>query len=481
MDRRNFIKTVGSAIFAAGTTAYAVAGKAPQRPNYLVIAADDCTFNDLPAYGGKNAATPNIDRLASKGMLFNRAYVSSAMCQPCRSELYTGLYPMRNGCAWNHSACRPDITSMPHHLKSRGYRVGITGKVHVQPEKVFPFTKVRGFDGNCVRVPTRPHNVDRIRRFMQGTPDQPFCLVVALVEPHIPWVMGDAAKYPPEKLILPANIADTPRTREDFSRYLAEISYMDGQVGEILDTLEASGQADNTLVIFTSEQGSQFPGCKWTNWDTGLHTAMIARWPGKVRAGKRTDALVQYADVLPTLVDAAGGSESEHDYDGKSFLGVLTGKKSTHRDFVYGMHNNIPEGPAYPIRTISDGKYRYIRNLSPDEIYIEKHLMGKQDDGGLNNPYWETWVGDSWDAPGIYNLVKRYLRRPAEELYHTAKDPFEMTNLANDPASADIKKRLSIELDRWMSEQADPGAPLDTLEALEAARLRAGLSWPDSD
>jgi uncharacterized sulfatase len=359
--------------------------------------------------------------------------------------------------------------------------VGIAGKVHVEPAKVFPFDDVEGFDYNCARFPTRPHNVEGIRRFMQGPPDQPFCLVVALVEPHIPWVMGDAAKYPPEKLKLPTNIADTPRTREEFSRYLAEISYMDGQVGEILDTLEASGQADNTLVIFTSEQGSQFPGCKWTNWDTGLHTAMIARWPGKVRAGKRTDALVQYADVLPTLVDAAGGSESEHDYDGSSFLGVLLGKKSTHRDFVYGMHNNIPEGPAYPIRTISDGKYRYIRNLSPDEIYIEKHLMGKQDDGGLNNPYWETWVGDSWDAPGIYNLVKRYVRRPGQELYHTAKDPFEMTNLANDPALADIKKRLSIELDRWMSAQGDPGAPLDTIEALRAARRGAGLSRLDSE
>ena len=144
---------------------------------------------------------------------------------------------------------------------------------------------------------------------MQRDAKQPFCLVVALVEPHVPWVMGDPSQYTPAKLKLPPNIADTPRTRQDFAKYLAEITYMDGQVGEILDTLKATGEERNTLVLFTSEQGSQFPGNKWTNWNTGVHTALVARWPGQVPAGKRTDALVQYADILPTLVDAAGRSD----------------------------------------------------------------------------------------------------------------------------------------------------------------------------
>lgn len=123
--------------------------------------------------------------------------------------------------------------------------------------------------------------------------------------------------------------------------------------------------------------------------------------------GQRTNALVQHADVLPTLLDAAGGDVSRHDYDGTSFLSVLLGKKSNHRKFVYGMHNIIPEGPAYPIRTISDGRYRYIRNLRPDEIYIEKHLMGWSGKGELNNPYWATRVRDAWANRHTYNLVKR--------------------------------------------------------------------------
>ena len=101
----------------------------PARPNIVIIMADDCTHADLPIYGGENAKTPNIDALAGQGLVFNRAYVSEAMCQPCRAELYSGLYPLHNGCAWNHSASRPTVRSMPHHLGALGYRVGLAGKV----------------------------------------------------------------------------------------------------------------------------------------------------------------------------------------------------------------------------------------------------------------------------------------------------------------------------------------------------------------
>lgn len=449
---------------------------AAEPPNVLIIMADDCTYNDLGVYGGQNAVTPNIDRLASEGLVFNRAYLSSAMCQPCRAELFTGQYPLRNGCAWNHSASRPDATSMPQQLGAHGYRVGLAGKVHVKPATVFPFEAVRGFDPNCVREPTRPHDLREVANFLES--DQPFCLVVALVEPHVPWVMGDATQYPPDEIELPPNLADTPRTRADFGRYLAEITYMDGQVGELLAALDASGKADNTLVLFTSEQGSQFPGCKWTNWDTGLHTALIARWPQRIAPGTRTDALVQYADVLPTLLEAAAAPLPRSVHDGTSFLAVLEGKTSTHRKFVFGMHNNVPEGPAYPIRTVSDGSYRYIRNLAPNSLYIEKHLMGIQGNGRLNNPYWATWIGESWDNQRTYNLVQRYMRRPAEELYHTAVDRYELNNLIAQDRSATHRLRLSRALDGWLTAQGDPGAPQDTQQAIQAARRGQHLYFP---
>ena len=435
-------------------------------PNFLIILADDCTYNDLPLYGGKNAKTPNIDKLATEGLTFNQAYVSSSMCQPCRAELYSGLYPMGNGCAWNHSGCRPDIQGMPQMLEKLGYRVGLAGKIHIRPSTVFPFEKVEGFDTHCVRNPTQAHDLGPIKQFM--VKDDPFCLVVALTEPHVPWVMGDSSKYPPKKLKLPPNIADTPRTREDFSSYLAEITYMDGQVGEILDSLDKSGRADDTLVLFTSEQGSQFPGCKWTTWNTGLHTALIAKWPGIVEPGKRTDALVQYADVLPTLLDLAGGKYDK--FDGTSFIGALKGKTDAHRKYVYGIHNNFPEGPPYPTRTISDGKYRLILNLTPDEMFIEKHLMGLKGNAVLNNPYWGTWVRDAWIKPTIYSLIKRYQSRPSLSFYETKKDPYEMNDLAGDPKYSDHISIMKKELLSWMKEEGDPGIALDSPTAHQAAK-----------
>ena len=309
-------------VLAALLIAFSSTITAAKTPNVLIIMADDCTHNDLPLYGGQNAKTPNIDALAASGLTFNKAYLASAMCQPCRAELFTGQYPMTNGCAWNHPASRPDMASMPQHLQPLGYRVGIAGKIHVKPASVFPFEKVSGFDPSCVRDPTNAHNLQGVRQFM-AEDLSPFCLVVALVEPHVPWVMGDPSAYPPKKIKLPPNVADTPRTREDFGKYLAEITYMDSQVGELLQTLEDVGKADDTLVLFTSEQGSQFPGCKWTNWDTGLHTALVARWPGKITAGKRTDAIVQYCDVLPTLIELAGSSPDPGEFDGMSFRSVL--------------------------------------------------------------------------------------------------------------------------------------------------------------
>jgi N-sulfoglucosamine sulfohydrolase len=443
-----------------------VRAQAHAAPNVLIIMADDCTYSDLPLYGGQNVKTPNIDRLASEGLTFNQAFLCMSMCVPCRSALNTGLYSIRNGAAWNHSSTHPGTKSVVHHLGSLGYRCGVAGKVHMTPRDNFPFEMVEGFDRNCVRIPTKPHDTKGIREFMTRDKARPFYLVVALVEPHVPWVMGDAKQFAVKKLKLPPHLADTEQTRKDFAAYLAEIAYMDRQVGDVLETLDASGQADNTMVIFTSEQGAQFPGCKWTCWEQGLHTGFVVRWPGVTAAGKRVDALVQYVDVLPTLLEAAGAKPKEYGLDGYSFLSVMRGESEEHRRYVFGLHNNVPEGPPYPVRTVRDAEYRYIRNLRPNDLYIEKHLMGRTS----HNPYWPTWVWAATTDPRARMLVNRFMRRPPEELYHTAEDPFEHTNLAADPRYADVKARLSAELDRWMKEQGDPGVHIDTIPALEANR-----------
>lgn len=439
-----------------------------EMPNVLIVIADDATYSDLPLWGGENVEMPNLDRLASEGLVFDQAYLTISMCLPCRTEMYTGLYPVRSGACWNHSAARPGTKSICHYLGELGYRVGIAGKTHVVPKSSFPFEMVDGFERGCVS-PTAKYECSGIREFMARDTDQPFCLVVALVVPHVVWTVGDPSHFDRKALKLPPNLADLPQTREDFAKYLAEIEYLDMQIGEVLGTLDKTGSADQTLVFFTSEQGAQFPGCKWTNWDTGVHTGFVARWPGKIAPGKRTNAMIQYADVLPTLIEAGGGTVESSDFDGSSFLPVLLGKKNTHRRYAYAMHNNVPEGPPYPIRSVRDDEFRYIRNLTPEAIYIERHIMGVE----AHNPYWAKWMFMSGESKQTYDLIHRYMRRPAEQLYHTSEDPYEMMNLADDPLFADVKSRLSAELDRWMQSQKDPGIALDTKESLQAVRRAA--------
>jgi len=472
MNRRRFLRTALAAGLGglAVSTARRRAAAAPAagKPNVLIIIGDDATWSDLPLYGGQNARTPRIDGLAREGLTFDHAYLAEAMCQPCRSELFSGLYPMRNGCCWNHSASRPEVRSLPHFLGNLGYRVGIAGKVHVSPRKCYPFEMVEGVERGCVS-PTAKFDPKPLQAFMGRDKTQPFCLVVALTLPHVVWTVGDPGRFDKKQLKVPPYMVDTPQTREDLTKYLAEIEALDRQVGGTLDALAAAGQADRTLVLFTSEQGAQIPGCKWTNYDQGVHTALVARWPGRIHPGRRTGAVVQYADVLPTLIEAAGGDPAKGDFDGSSFLPVLLGQKDDHRRYAYHMHNNVPEGPPYPIRSVRDARYHYIRNLTPGRLYIEKHVMGVD----AHNPYWQTWMFATGSDPHAYRMIERYMHRPAEELFDTQADPHELTNLADDPKLADVKARLSAELDRWMKSQGDPGAALDTPDALRARRQEA--------
>jgi len=184
----------------------------------------------------------------------------------------------------------------------------------------------------------------------------------------------------------------------------------------------------------------------------------MARWPGAIKPGRQTDALIQYADVAATLVDAAGGDPPKLNLDGTSFLDVLLGKKDAHRKYAYGIHNNIPEGPPHPIRTIRNAEFRYIRNLTPEAVYIEKHMEVPKRWG----VYWESWKKAAETDPHAKKMFERYRRRPAEELYRTNEDIYELDNLAGDPKYAKVKAELRAELDRWMKAQGDPGAEQDT-------------------
>jgi uncharacterized sulfatase len=413
------------------------------KPNFLFIIADDCTFRDIGCYGGQ-AHTPNIDRLASEGMKFNQCFQSAPMCSPTRHNIYTGLYPVKSGAYPNHTFVKDGTKSVVHYLKPLGYRVALSGKRHISPQKSFPF-EYSGKDNNP--------DLDVIDSLLSEckTSETPFCLFACSNEPHSPWNKGDASRYPPAKVKLPPYFVDTKETREDMSKYLAEITYYDWQVGECLKLLDKHAVAENTLVVVVSEQGSSFPFGKWTCYDTGLQSACLVRWPGHVKANSVSDALIEYIDILPTFIDAAGGKPAAV-LQGKSLLPVLFGETSRHKDFVFGemTTRGIINGSSYfGIRSIRSDKFKYILNFTPDETFTN---------ACTNSEAFKSWEqkATAGDADAA-EKVRRYYHRPAEELYAITEDTDEWNNLAGDPKFAEVKAELRSQLDAWMLAQGDKG------------------------
>ncbi|MGV3540599.1 MAG: sulfatase [Rufibacter sp.] len=425
------------------------------QPNIVIIMADDLASSELSCYGGKNLTTTNIDALAKEGMQFNNMYASEAMCVPIRASLFTGLYPARHGSFQNHKGVESNLKSIGHYLGNLGYRVGLTGKDHsTKPANVFPFEMIDGFERNCV-AKTADYTVDGIRNFVTGS-KQPYCLFVMSTNPHAPWTVGDPSEFDPDKLVLPGHWVDTKQTRQQFAKYLAEVRQLDKEVGDVLKMLKETGQDKNTMVIFLGEQGPQFPGGKWNLWDNGVKSAMIVRQPGRVKANSQSNAVVQYEDITPMLVELAGGQPIAG-LDGSSFLPVIDGKSQKHRQYAYGIHNNIPEGPAYPIRAVTDGQYKLILNLTPESKYHIKYMMNPN----AANPTWRTWQAQAEQEEKAKFLTDRVANRPAVEFYDTQHDPWELKNLANDPAYAAKVKEMTTELHKWMQQQGDTGANMD--------------------
>ena len=417
--------------------------EAAKQPNILIVISDDLNKDSVGVYGNKDVKTPNIDRLASQGMRFNLAYTSTAMCAPTRQQMYTGLYPVRSGAYPNHSKVKPGTKSLVHYLKALGYRVGLSGKRHFGPPSSFPFEQV-----------SRKVDAKAIREFVARDEKQPFCLLVTSNSPHVPWSAGDASQYDPGKLTIPPYWVDTPEMRESLTRYYAEITDLDREVGECMKILRETKQEDNTAMIFTTEQGAQYPGCKWTCYENGLNVGFIVRWPGQVKPGSVSDAMIHYVDVAPTLVEMAGG-EAINGLDGRTFLGVLRGKTKRHNSVTYGVHtqmNAIGSPPTgYAVRSIRAGKWKYIMNLNHKVTF--KNALTQND----KENYWASWVRTAKTDPKAARLVKRYLNRPAEELYDLSKDPYELNNLAGREKQAKVKARLKQQLQDWMTSQGDFG------------------------
>ncbi len=414
------------------------------KPNMVFFLSDDHGCLDSPVYGGKVVKTPMMQKLADEGMVFDQAFVASPACGPSRSALLSGLMPARNGAEPNHTMPRPETQIMVKLLQKQGYEVVAFGKV--AHGKKHP--QLIGFDH--WQDARREQITKVVRDFLKKrTSNKPLCLMVGDHRPHVAWIKEST--YNPDRVQLPRHFIDTKETREHWARYLTDVTGMDATMAEVDRMARKHFGTDDYLFMYTADHGAQWPFGKWNLYEAGVRTPMIFRWPGKIKAGIRTDAMVSWIDIMPTLIEFAGGTVPEN-IDGKSFANVLLGKSKQHRDVIFTTHSGDGVMNIYPIRAVRTRRFKYIRNLRPDCYHSNHSDILRKDGAGA---YWDSWDEAAKNDPKAATIITKYYQRPAVEFYDLKKDPTEQNNLVGKAQYKRQIEKMSDMLDKWMKEQAD--------------------------
>ena len=422
------------------------------RPNLVLFLSDDHGYLDSPVYGSNAVRTPFMQKLAASGMTFSNAFSGAAICIPSRAIIASGLCSHRNGAIANGRQMHAGIKTLPAYLASLGYHVAHFGKSHFLPASNYAAwesvpSEIRGEGPLNNDLDTRAFDSWLAAR---TETKQPLCLIVCSHSPHVIWDRN--SEYDPAKIELPPSFVDTPETRGARANYYTDITKMDSQLGAVRNSVQRHLGA-NTLFLYTSDNGAQWPFAKWNLYDAGIRLPMIAAWPEVIRPGARTEAMINFTDLLPTFIELAGGAPPR-DIDGKSFAGVLKGATKRHRDEIFASHtaDNNGQMNCYPMRAVRTARYKYIRNLYPELTYhthIDRAL------GRDGKDAWDSWVLRAKTDPRAGAIVRRYHERPAEELYDLRDDPHEMRNLAI--ANPSPLNELRGKVDRWMRSMDDRG------------------------
>jgi arylsulfatase A-like enzyme len=264
----------------------------------------------------------------------------------------------------------------------------------------------------------------------------------------VPWPEGDA--YDAAKVNLPPTHIDTPETRHWRTRYYAAVTKADDDLGAIRAAVSRHLDPKNTYTFFTSDHGAQWPFGKWNLYDVGIRVPLIVAGPA-VKAGATTDAMTSWVDLLPTLVDLAGGQPPK-EIDGRSFAAVLRGEQETHREEIYTTHSGDGRFNVYPIRAVRDGHWKFVLNLHP-EYQHATHINRASTGDGLS--YFRSWEDAAKTDATAAAIVGRYKLRPAVELYDLSADPHEQRNLAAAPEHAARVSAMRAKLEAWMQQQGD--------------------------
>jgi arylsulfatase A-like enzyme len=410
-----------------------------EKPSFVIFLSDDHGWWDSTVYGALDVRTPNMQRLADEGMTLTHCFVASPACAPSRAALLTGLMPARNGAEANHTYCHEGIETLPAYLQELGYEVAAFGKVAHGRD-----VTRHGFDHH-----DRQYSEDVVARYLaERDAARPLCLFVGTHQPHVPWPENDG--YDPAKLCVPPTHVDTPETRTYRARYYTDVTVADAELGQIYD-LAREKLGRNTLFIYTSDHGAQWPLGKWNLYDAGIRTPFIAVWPDVIKPGQQCDAMASWVDLLPTLIELAGGTPPT-DIDGRSFAGVLRGQTDRHRDHIFATHSGDGRMNVYPIRCVRTERFKYILNLRPDFRHTTHFDLARDKDGLA---VWQSWERAAEKDDHARAAVLRYARRPREELYDVGADPHETKNLVDSPEHRATVDQLRGELEAWMEQQGD--------------------------
>ena len=445
--------------------------KNANRPNILLIVGEDHGC-ELSCYGDPVIKTPNIDALASQGVLFENGYVTQSVCSPSRSTIFTGLYPHQNGqlgLATHQYGWFKKWPTTYSLLKKAGYRTGLIGKTHVIPaEAVESFVDFRfKKSANFAKRKVAEYAVKAGEFFRDG--DQPFFMTVNYPDAHWP-LQGQVDDLPEVQVdlkrvkVMPYVGGETPRMLAVARNYYDCMLRLDACVGQLLKELDDSGKANNTLVVFIGDHGAQMARGKVTVYEGGMRVPYVVRWPGVAKANHRSKALVSTIDLLPTFMNAAG-SPTPKGLPGKSIRPVLNGNEDkAFRKYLACERNCDAARHTFPQRTIRDARYKLIHSPvrdreDPAARYYRTH----------GHAHWSGCLTDK-ELVGATEQTKagyaRWLKPPEFQLYDLKTDPYEWTDLSNNPKHADAKHRLQTALKKWQANTCDPLADPEKLNML---------------
>ena len=452
-------------LFVAALATSAATAADADRLNVLFITSDDLGLQ-LSCYGDTVVQTPHLDALAERGTRFEVAYITQASCSPSRSSMFTGRYP--HGTGQYGLVNRDDSQSgfrlheplqsrtIPALLKQAGYRTGIIGKLHVAPEKSFPFD---------VRPRANTREVRSVaaaaESFLKDSDAEPFFLMVNYSDPHAfresrqsrDWYFPDQIDGLPADPVKSNAVPPWPFQRVDEPSQLVKIAgyyncvkRLDEGVGMLLEVLEASGKRDETLVIFVGDHGPPFARGKTTCYEAGLRVPFIVDWPG-VSVRQSSPAMVSTVDVLPTILDAVGVPIPDGVH-GRSLRPVLAERDAPWREYLAAEFHFHGARPFYPRRCIRDARYHLIHNLRAGKAKPSSSIDG---DKATTFAQRAKYAGTPTQA--AFDVFKD---PPEFELYDLSSDPAELANLAGDPAVADVEGRLKAALLSWRQRTDDP-------------------------